>query len=67
MRKKERSEFIHRRACELARSGKFKDWISIEIALRHEGYPEARQILDSQFLRQELNEMCNQAQQEKEG
>ena len=63
MRKKERSEIIDRRADEMARSGQYKDWMSIEIALRGEGYREARQLLDSQFRRQELNEMCRQARE----
>jgi hypothetical protein len=61
MQKKERSELIHRLADEMARSGDYKDWGSIERALRAQGYLEARQLLDSQFRRQELDEMCNQA------
>lgn len=64
MNKKERSEFIDRRADEMARSGQYQEWGSIERALRAEGYLEARQILDSQFRRQELNEMCRQARQD---
>ena len=64
MRKKDLAEFIDRRADEMARSGQYRDWMSIEIALRSEGYLKARQILDDQFRRQELNEMCNQARQE---
>lgn len=64
MSKKERSELIARRADEMARSGQHEDWGSIERALRAEGYLEARQLLDSQFRRQELNEMCRQARQE---
>jgi len=67
MRKNERAEFIDRRADEMARSGNYQDWGSIERALREEGHPEARQLLDSQFRRQELNEMCRQARQENEG
>ena len=63
MRKEELSELIDRRADEMARSGQYEDWGSIERALRAEGYREARQILDSQFRRQELNEMCHQARQ----
>lgn len=63
MRKKERAELIYCRADEMARSGQYEDWFSIEIALRAEGYREARQLLDSNFRRQELNEMCRQARQ----
>jgi hypothetical protein len=63
--KKQRAELIDKRADELARSGKFADWISIEIKLRGEGFKEARQVLDSRFRREELNEMCKAARQEK--
>jgi len=63
MNKKERAEFIDREADVMARSGKYADWLSIEHALRHQGYPEARQVLDNQFRRQELNEMCRQARE----
>jgi hypothetical protein len=63
MSKKERAEFIDREADAMARSGKYADWLSIEHALRHQGYPEARQVLDDQFRRKELNEMCHQARE----
>lgn len=62
MRKKEREEIIYRRADELARSGKHQEWRTIETELRREGFLEARQLLDSRFLRQELNNMCKHAQ-----
>lgn len=62
MRKKELEEIVYRRADELARSGNYQDWRSIEIELRHEGFLKARQLLDSRFRRQELNNMCKQAQ-----
>ena len=61
MRKSERAELIRRRADEMACSGQYKDWGSIERALRAEGYSEARRLLDSEFRREELNEMCRQA------
>lgn len=64
MRKQERSDLIHRRADVMARSGQYRDWGSIERDLRAEGYLEARQLLDSQLRRQELDEMCYQARQE---
>ena len=47
----------------LATFATYQDWGSIERALRKEGHSEARQLLDSQFRRQELNEMCRQARQ----
>ena len=61
MKKSERLEYMARRARELAESGKYDDYISIETTLRSEGYPEARQYLDNRFLREELNEICRQA------
>lgn len=50
-----------RRAEELARSGKYADYISIEHALKMEGYKKARIWLDDGFIRQELNELCRQS------
>ncbi|MGP1666364.1 MAG: hypothetical protein ACTS5I_10755 [Rhodanobacter sp.] len=66
MNKKQRAELIMKRANELAESGECADWMSIEIKLRHEGFREARQLLDNQFIRQELNEMCRLAREQKQ-
>ena len=63
MSKKDRGELIDRRADEMARSGQYVNWSSIERALRAERFLEARQILDSEFRRGELNEMCRQARE----
>ena len=63
MKKSERAELIDREAEEMARSGKYVDWLSIEQALRRQGYPEARQVLDNQLRRQELDEACRQARE----
>ncbi len=46
---------------ELAESGEHEDNMSIEYALRGEGYPEARGFLGSKIRRWELNRLCNQA------
>ena len=59
--KKDRANYISKRSWEMATSGQYADWMQIELALRSEGYSEARQQLDSQFLRQELNQMCREA------
>lgn len=66
MNKKQRAELIVKRASELAMSGECEDWMSIEIELRHAGFREARQLLDSRFLRQELNEMCRLAREQRQ-
>ena len=61
MNKKERHAFIIRRADQLAESGRFDQWLQIEWRIRFEGYHEARQILDNDFIRFRLNEACARA------
>ena len=65
MKKSERHDYILKRARELARSGECRDYRSVEIFLRGEGFEEARSILDNERLRDELDEMCNSAQPKK--
>ena len=65
MRKKEREELIYTLAYEYAKSGEYKNYFSIEIKLRSEGYIEARAILDNEHIRKELDELCKQAQESK--
>jgi hypothetical protein len=60
----DRNEGLWRRAYELARSGKFPSWITIEWELRfNEDCPEAREMLEDPFIRAELDELCDQARQ----
>lgn len=61
MNKMDRGELMNKRALQMALSGQFEDSLSIEMALRREGFREARQWLDNLGLRPELNEMCKQA------
>ena len=61
MKKAEVEEYLSRRSRELAESADHGDYMSIEFALRAEGYPEARGLLDSKVRRWELNGLCNQA------
>lgn len=63
MKNKERAEQMNKRATEMAQSGLYADWHSIETALRREGFQGARQWLDRSVLRSELNEMCRQAKE----
>jgi hypothetical protein len=58
-----RASYIERRAFELARGGTHANWLSIENAIRLEGYEEARGELDRRWLRDELNEICRSAQE----
>lgn len=62
MNKKERREYILRRAKELAKTGNFSGWLSIEHYIRSkEGLQEARSVLDNQWLRKELDRLCSKA------
>jgi hypothetical protein len=65
--KRERRESIRQRALEMARSGEHPDFMSIELALRAEGYSEARGELDSRVLRDELNKLCKQSRSRPRG
>jgi hypothetical protein len=58
---RERRDYIRQRALEMARSGEHPDFMSIELALRAEGYPEAQGELDKRDLRDQLNKLCKQA------
>ena len=60
MKKAEKRERMRARSVEYARSGDYADSTFIEIALLGE-FPKAKQWL-SKFARQELDEMCKQAQ-----
>ena len=65
MKKDERHTYIRQQAYELARSGNYLDWLSVERALRGDGWGEARAILDNPSIREELNQICNRAQSSK--
>jgi len=57
--KRQQREYIRPRARELAKSGKFQNWLAIEHHLRfEESCPEARHVLDNERVREELNRLC---------
>lgn len=61
--KREQREYIGPRARELAKSGKFSNWLTIEHHLRFTEYcPEARHVLDDERIREELDRLCKEAQ-----
>jgi len=62
MKKDKRHIYISQQANELARSGKHMDWLSVEWALRSEGFSEARSLLDNPQIREELDRICKIAQ-----
>ena len=60
----DRQERLWQRAYDMARSGKFSDWTTIEWELCFkEDVPEARQMLEDPFIRAELDKLCDQASQ----
>jgi hypothetical protein len=62
-KKSELRAYIDSRARELAESGKYLNWLSIEAQLRLvEGLTEAREILDREWFRDYLDGLCVAAQ-----
>ncbi len=49
-------------ADKMARSGDYFGWRDIEVELRSLGYPRARQLLDTEQMRERLDRMCTEAQ-----
>lgn len=62
MKKDERYTYIRKQAYELARSGKYVSWLSIEWSLINEGFIEANTILNNTETREEINQICKTAQ-----
>lgn len=50
-------------AYEMARSGDYNNWWSIEVELRMMGHSRARQLLDNERVREELDRLCAEAGQ----
>ena len=60
--KRQQREYVPKRARELACSGKFPNWLSIEIHMRYqEDCPEARHVLDNEVVREESDRLCREA------
>jgi hypothetical protein len=60
--KDNRKEYLKSRARELAMSGRFERWQSIEFELTFvEGLPEARTLLSGRSIRTRLDMLCRQA------
>jgi hypothetical protein len=60
---RERGEEILRQADNLARSGDFSGWWDIEVELRSVGYQMARDLLDNERTREQLDRMCAEARE----
>lgn len=60
--RRDRTSYIDQRATELAATGLYSGWLSIELAIVSEGYPEARAQLDNPARRQRLDRVCAKAQ-----
>jgi len=60
--KAEQIEYAKHRATELAQTGRFVDWLTIEFHLRfEEGCPRVQAALSDQHIREELNRLCWEA------
>jgi hypothetical protein len=63
MKRAEMRAYVDSRARELAETGKYHNWLSIETQLRFgEGVEEAREILDRKWFRDYLDQLCIAAQ-----
>ena len=47
----------------LARSGDYHNWLSIEFALRSQGFSGVREALDRDWVRERLDTLCTDAKQ----
>ena len=59
---RERGEEILQLAYNLALSGDYPSWWDIEVELRSLGYQMARDLLDNELTREQLDRMCGDAQ-----
>jgi hypothetical protein len=60
---REGDEKILRQAENLAGSGDFSSWWEIEVELRSVGYQMARDLLDNERTRQQLDRLCAEARE----
>jgi hypothetical protein len=65
MNKSEQQAYVRSRAKDLAATGKHADWISVEHWLQREGHIEARDWLDDEMLRRDINRICDRSRKEK--
>jgi hypothetical protein len=64
VKKAERAAYIRKKAREMAATGEYSGWLIIEQMLRFQhGLHEARTVLDEQYIRRELDEICRRAQE----
>ena len=62
MKKQDLRDSILRWAKEYAKTGDYEGYTEIEIHIRNQDrYPEARNVLDDDILRNELDELCQKA------
>ena len=61
MDKSERQAYVRSRAKDLAATDKHADWISVEHWLQREGHIEARDWLDDEMLRRDINKICDRS------
>ena len=59
---RQKEERMWKLAYEMARSGDYGGWWAIEVELRSLGYSRARQLLDTERTREEMDRLCAKAQ-----
>ncbi len=64
---RERDERMWALARKFAQSGKYNGWLDIEHELRLQGFPRARQLLDDDVARENLDRICAEARKDKTG
>lgn len=60
-KKRTETSTIVLKAEELARSGKYENWLFIEFALRAQGFSDAREALNQDWVRERLDTLCAEA------
>ncbi len=64
---RERDERMWTLAYKIAQSGEYTGWWDIEVELKSQGFPRARQLLDDEQIRERLDGMCAEAREDKAG
>ena len=60
-----KEERMWRLADEMARSGDYTGWWSIEVELRSRGFSRARYLLDDERIRERLDRLCADARKDR--
>ena len=59
------AKYVAHASREMAMSGDYKDCLAVELALRRNGFPEARLLLAPSGIRIEIDRLCRERMQNK--